>query len=341
MFFPFFTDESKYRQLLEFQKETTELIYQALTVGYLENENEVKLVERIVDSSSGRGKDDIHIFAKKIHGSASYVSFLNRDKPATTELGDMIIISIIVKEQVRLLQKISIVQNKKATERETRNGVTRTWSLDEDQLFLLKNFPKIKSNQGIFKNLFINEIVFPNTTNCLGTYGLLKSPGEMIFASASLIEEFRKNKKSVNEEDIFYPCETAHTCDNGGFPFSFPFIFHPKLFHPQYFEDFFMFWDKMFHRFHDLPFFPSLWNTKLFTRDLYDFVRAWTEFSIGEPTCILGKVINDNLDYFTNSLLYSISPRKMSSLIGKTHANREFEPQGNLGILALVYEIAK
>jgi hypothetical protein len=42
-----------------------------------------------------------------------------------------------------------------------------------------------------------------------------------------------------------------------------------------------------------------------FARDIHDFTRNWTQVNIGEPTAILGRVLNPAADAFSNFVLRS------------------------------------
>lgn len=279
-----------------FQNDLAVSLYDQLGQGYNSAEGEVALVTRMAKAANGKSYGPITIHADKIHGKRSYVEFNHRDKPVTKELGDLALIGIITNGTERLFSRITIVQNKKATK--------ASWSVDEEQLFLLKNFPSFSGNKGLFPHP--GKIQFRNQSNCLGSYGLLHEPGEMIFLSASHVAELQRGKKSLAMADISVLSDRNGHNGNGhhlGFPFAF-------FDHPFAFEEFFHFFEKYFHRFPFGPFmglgysFGFLDNV-LFSRDLSELIRHWLQISVGEPTFAFGQVLNQHVD----DLLYRLLQR--------------------------------
>jgi len=276
----------------KFQNELSQKVYDTLAQGYITNANEVSLVSKLVDTINNVRFNKFRFYGHKIHGARSYVEFNYRDKSVTKEIADMVIISIASYKRERVLQKITFIQNKVGKNK---------WKIDDEQLFLLKNFPKFSGNKGIFKSFPDEEIVFLDHSKCLGAFGLFMNPGEMIFLSAPLLSELKKGKE-ITIEEIRLP-ETVTNV--GACNFFFPFIFdHPLC------EEFFYYMYKYMRRCAFFPFisngpFPFL-NNCTFSRDIYDFIRNWTQFNIGEPSYAFGEVINPALDKFTNFLLRTI-----------------------------------
>lgn len=280
----------------KFQNKLTHNFYDVLGQGYAANENEVALVKRLVGAANGSSYGPLSLHANMLHGSRSYVEFNYRDKPVTKELGDMVIISLVTNGKQRLLQKICIIQNKK--------DKSKQWGIDLEQLFLLKNFPPFTGNKGIFKNC--RDIAFRNTSGCLGAFGLLQTPGEMIFASAGLVSEFIHDKKSLSASDISFSSGINHNSTQEN-QFSSPFWLPFNHIHPKE-------WYYIMREFAEMHGYQhsaligqpnSFAGNFRFGRDLYDFVRSWTQFSIGEITCINDKVTNRSVDAFANFLIRS------------------------------------
>lgn len=277
----------------KFQNELSQEIYDILAEGYNNNDNEISLVEKLVNKINNSRFHKFRFYGHKIHGAKSYVEFKYRAKRVTKEIADMVIISIASYKGKRVLQKITFIQNKV--------DKNKRWKIDDEQLFLLKNFPKFSGNKGIFKSFSDEEIVFLNHSKCLGSFGLFMNPGEMIFLSAPLLSELKKGKEITIEEIRL--TETVANMETGSF--FFPFIFD----HP-FWEEFCYYIYKYMRRYAFFPFrsngpFPFL-NNSTFSRDIYDFIRDWTQFNIGEPTYAFGNVINPVLDKFTNFLLRTI-----------------------------------
>lgn len=309
-----------------FQNEVVRDFYDALGQGYSNGENEVALVKRLVDAVQGKSYGPISLHGAMLHGSRSYVEFNYRDQPVTKELGDMAILSMVTAGSERLLQRITIVQNK-------RTG-GKSWGLDQEQLFMLKNFPPFSGHRGIFRGR--DNVTFRDSSGCLGSYGLLAEPGEMLFASARLVSEFASGKKSVSHSDIASPgAVVPGSHRNGGFPFLLPYgRFHPK-------EWMFML-EEWFHEFGpgSSPFSAAegFLGNVIFGRDLYDLTRSWTRLSIGEPTCVANIVVNGTVDAFSNFLLRSAGLGGLANLpFDELFGDRSFE--GQMAVLAVQLEV--
>ena len=280
---------------LEFQNNLVAKLYDNLGQGFRANEGEVAIVKRLVQAADGHSYRGVRVCATMLHGSRSYVEFNYLDKPVTKELGDMAVISLVTHEKKRVLQRLCIIQNKKET-----NG---KWGLDIEQLFLLKNFPPFAGNKGIFRGC--HGVSFRNYCGCLGAFGLLTAPGDMLFAAAALVTDFRAGKKSIGVSDIrTAPSQPPVHGNVWHLMFSHPFLYlHPK-------EVLFLF-EEVFDRYGYPFFFPSvagqhpfLGNT-CFAWDLYDFTRSWTQLSMGEVTCSMDTAVNPTVDAFANLLLRS------------------------------------
>lgn len=305
-----------------FQNEVVRDFYDALGQGYSVGENEVALVRRLVEAAQGKSYGPISLHGAMLHGSRSYVEFNYRDQPVTKELGDMAILALATAGSERIFQRITIVQNKKAT--------GKSWGLDLEQLFMLKNFPPFSGYRGIFKGC--TDVTFRDTSGCLGSYGLLVEPGEMLFASARLVSEFASGKKSVSQNDVIAPeAVVPSNHRSGGLPMLWP---HPR-FHPK---EWVYLMEEWFHDFGPGPFsFSSaadFLGNVFFARDLYDLTRSWTRLSIGEPTCVANTVVNETVDAFSNFLLRSAGLGELAAFPSDEHfGDRQFE--GQMAILAV------
>ena len=269
-----------------FQNTFSREIYDTLGFSYSRNDNEVSMVTEMCNSVNGKSFDKLKFYSKKIHGSRSYVEFFNRDKPVTTELADMVIISIATMNKNIVYEKIAFIQNKKANSNDI-------WDIDENQLYLLHNFPSFKGSKGIFKRNYKDEIIFLNNSQTLGNYGLFINHGEMILLNALTVFKLQQNNK-LKYYDIRKSPSQIH---NNDFGITFPFIDHP-------------FFDEKFHRF--LKHFPKygfplthmpFLNNHMVSLNIYEFIRNWTLFNIGEVASISGDIIDNNLSEFIRLLL--------------------------------------
>lgn len=308
-----------------FQNELSQKAYDTLAQGFNTRSNEVALVGRLVEAINGANFDMMKFHADKIHGSRSYVEFNYRDKPTTKEMADMVIISIASYKRERVYQKITFVQNKVDN--------NRKWSIDEEQLFLLKNFPKFSGNKGIFRSFSNDDVIFLNHSRCLGSFGLFMNPGEMMLLSAPLLAEL-KNEKSITMEDIKVPEAEMNKGNQQSF---FPFL----LDHP-FMDEMLHYMSKYARKFTGTPFmsggsFPFL-NNSVFSRDLYDFIRNWSQFNIGEPTYAFGNVLDPGLDNFCNYLLRYIG---IDEYVNLPSSNVEGKFHNEMALLAMHVDLGK
>jgi hypothetical protein len=276
-----------------FQNSLVRDFYDVLGQGFSLNENEVRLVERLVRAANGRSYGPLRILSTMLHGTRSFVEFNYLDKPVTKELGDMALIAVVTSGANRVLQRLCIVQNKKTA--------ADSWSLDKEQLFLLKNFPPFAGNRGIFRG--VREFSFRNSSGCLGAFGLLMSPGDMIFASAPLISEMSKGRASLSLADISVinqPDELRGSRSPWGFGPG-PWLDPEEWFH--YFERFYRRYGAF--AWSGLPGSSGFLQNDKFSRDLYDLTRSLTQLSVGEHTFADGEILNRNADAFANLLIRS------------------------------------
>ena len=284
----------------DFQNAVIARLYDALSQGYSHGENEVELVKRLVETANGQSYKNVSIHGAMLHGSRSYVEFSHRDRPVTTELGDMAILTIVTAAGDRLLQRLCIVQNKK-------KGST-SWRIDAEQLFLLRCFPPFTGNRGIFRGC--SGLVFRNLSGCLGAYGLLSPPCEMIFSSAPLVEEMLRGANTLKADGISAPSDAWGT-----------YNWMDRVYD----------WDLLEHWPPRETWAKFCGNTR-FARDITELVRYWTQVNIGEITCSSNEVTNPNADAFANLLLRKAGFAKLAHLPpDNVFGDREFD--GEMGVL--------
>ena len=307
----------------KFQNYLSQKIYNTLVEGYTKGYGEIKLVKNLVKAINNSKFHKFKFYGHKIHGPISYVDFKYRNEPTTKELADMVIISIASHRKKRILQKITFIQNKLSKDKE--------WDIDEEQLFLLKNFPILLGNKGILKSFSDKDVIFFNYSSCLGSFGLFMEPGDMIFLSAPLLLELKKGGKIKIEEIKLTESIPYIRFSSCFFPFS-------TTFYHLFWEEFRYSMPKYIRNNIPIPFiynssFPFL-NNSIFSRDIYDFIRNFTQFNIGEPTYAFGKIINPDLDKFTNFLLKTIGIQDIVDL-----PSEGLEGEFNNGIALLVMHI--
>jgi len=305
-----------------FQCDVAGAMYDELARGYMANEDEVSLVGRMVRASNGQSfRENIRLYADKIHGKRSFVTFPCQDRRPTKELGDLAVISIASRGGERLVQRVCIIQNKK------RSG--KSWSLDLEQLFLLKNFPPMSGNEGLLAGQ--TDLIFRNHSQCLGAYGLLEDPGEMLFLSAPLLAELRGGKKSVSMKDLCYP-DTLQEPHAGSAWAMHPFFMHSKRW--MILEELWMrhgMWSAFGHGA------PFLGNS-VFLRDLHDFTRGWTQLNIGELTYAFGERLNPAVDAFASHLMRSAGIKPPVRMDGDNYFS-DLPFDGEFGVIVMHVDV--
>ena len=278
-----------------FQNQFSRDVYESLSQSYKNKENEVSTVTRLVESINNKKYNSMKFHSYKIHGSRSYVEFDFQDRPTTKELADMIVISIISDGRKRLMQKVSFIQNKM-----NENGL---WNIDKEQLYLLKNFPTFTGNKGLLKSYFgKSNICFHNHSKNLGSFMLFSDPGELKYISAPFLSEIVING-TIKLENINMSESIISNQNNG--------MLQPFIFDLRFYEEYMHYFLKRSGPYGFLPnlgmnnSLPFLTNS-VFSRDVYDFVRNWTLFNLGETSFSYGEMIDENLDRFVVSILKKI-----------------------------------
>jgi hypothetical protein len=295
----------------KFQNTLAREVYDTLGTAYSNLDSEVKIVTDMCNTINGKSFETLKFHTKKIHGTRSYVEFYNQDKPITKELADMVIISVATKNRKIVYEKTAFIQNKK----EDTEG---NWKIDQDQLYLLHNFPTFKGKKGMFKRHFADEVVFLNHSETLGNYGLFQYPGEMILVNSLTVFKLQQGDK-ISFSDIRKFTDNSYHNNSG---FQFPFIDHP-------------FWDEMFYHYskhfpkYGLPFLnlPFL-NNSIASFNIYEFIRNWSLFNIGEVVNAYGIIVDKDLSTFNHILLKEVG---LSEFINTNIEGQEFE--NNLNII--------
>ncbi|WP_042874417.1 hypothetical protein [Acinetobacter haemolyticus] len=269
-----------------FQNNFSKDVYEALANSYANSDGEVKIVTDMCNKINGKSYQKFQFHSKKIHGTRSYVEFCNKEKPVTKELADMVIISVATQGKDIVYEKIALIQNKK-------EDTECNWKIDQDQLYLLHNFPTFKGTKGIFKKNFQDEVIFLNNSQALGNYGLFQNPGEMVFLSALTVFKLQQGDKlSLNDIRKF---GNSHLHNNSAF--QLPVIDHSFMEEMLY--RYFKYFPKYGFPFGSLPFL----NSSAISFNIHEFIRNWTLFNIGEVVSVNGSAMDDDLFKFSRLLL--------------------------------------
>jgi hypothetical protein len=306
-----FSDYYNRPEFRKFQNTLSKEIYESLGTSYSNSDGEVKMVTEMCNTIDGKTFEKFKFYSKKIHGTRSFVEFHNQDKPTTKELADMVVISVATKNKEIVYEKTAFIQNKKE---DTANN----WKIDQDQLYLLHNFPTFKGKKGIFRTNYKDEVVFLNQSETLGNYGLFQQPGEMVLINALTVFRLQQGDK-ISLSDI-HKFTSNNTNSNNGF--QFPFIDHHFLDEMLY--RYFKHFPKYGLPFSNLPFL----NNSFSSFNIYEFIRNWTFFNIGEVVSAYGNIVDKDLSEFNKILLKEAG---LSEFINLNIDNIGFE--SNLTIL--------
>jgi|GEM_PF-808094 len=243
------------------------------------------------------GSGRIFIESNKAHGySTSGVEFDYIGENVKKELADMIIISAVTFQREVLFLKTAFIQNKNANRGNKR---TDSWSIDQEQLFLLKNFPSFVGVHGIIDRMFgRKQVDFMNHSGTLGNYGLFTLQGDLAFLTARNVFCAQKASGGLSFESIRNAANasaTSHSYYQGS---QFCGRCHRKHCmdcfegHREY--------PMSLSQLNYLPFF----NNYSYALNVYEVVKDLTCFNIGEPSCAFGRITDRDLFDFTAKILH-------------------------------------
>jgi len=283
--FKTFSDYHRETDFLNFQNKFAKQIYESLDKSYKQKLKEPNMVSELCKVANGKNYKNMKFYTGFIHGNYnSGVSFYNKNEAQTKELADMVIISIATENDNVVFEKIAFIQNKK-------EDSSNEWKIEPNQLYLLQNFPNFTDNTGKITNMAKNqEVNFSNYSETLGNYGLFQSPGEMILINALDVFKLQQKNKISFDDIKKYPFN--HNKDNYGYNYMLGEEMIRRYF--KYYLEF------------GLPFpffnFPFLNNTPI-SYNIYDFVRNWTLFNIGEVVISHYRPLNKDLVAFSRALI--------------------------------------
>lgn len=208
---------------VRYEKQFADKIVSELSKGYLGGLPEPRLVETvegIVNSvhnfseTSHQPYFEISTRSIFIHGNKSQVQFKYYGNWVNSiELGDLIFIISVVHNGKKHFEKITTNQFKK----EKSSSKRISWGItNKKQLYLLSRFPPFRGVKGLVPK---RMRYLPNNSGCLGSYGLLYEPGDFAFVSATGLDSFMGDRKTLKMKELhnlsnitlkgpFYWCET-------------------------------------------------------------------------------------------------------------------------------------
>jgi len=199
-----YIDVVKSDGFVEYEKKFADRIISALSKGYIRGLHETLLVKDIVNSVSDFEKVShqpyFKLFTKSIfiHGQKSLVQFNYYGKRTNSiELGDLIFIISIVYNKRKYFEKVTINQFKK----DKSKSRSIVWNITNNkQLYLLSRFPAFIGVKGLVPK---RNCYLPNYSGCLGSYGLLHKPGNFVFVSATRLDSFMGDKKTLKRKELY------------------------------------------------------------------------------------------------------------------------------------------
>jgi hypothetical protein len=316
-----FFDYYRQKEFLKFQNDFAQELYDSLGKSYSNGLGEVKIVTELCNVVDDKKYENLKFSAKKIHGKRSYVEFDNKDKPTTKELADMVIISTVTRNRHIIFEKIAFVQNKK----ETKENI---WDIDQDQLYLLHNFPTLKGKTGLLKGFCgTDDIIFSNQSETLGNYGLFQNPGEMILINALSVYKIQKNDKIIFNDLKQYPYDITKN---------------------KYFIPFFSSFEMDLYRFFKhcpeclqifLNYSYPFLNNSPVSYNIRDFIRNWSLFNIGEIVVADGETINQDLFTLSKSFLRNVMSNEDINLSVENH--EQYKDFTDMAVLAAHLDLGK
>ncbi len=221
------------------EKSVSNAIQEALSQVYLNDGNEIDLVEKTIETLNSSRSWHFKLESIFIHGNRSQIEFTYYGKKAKKELGDLLLVSTLTRNGKPLLQKLTIIQAKRDTNK------PYTWGIDKEQLFFLSNWPEFKGVMGIFPS---TDLAIPDYSGCLGAYYLYREPGDFVFVSAKELDKMIGSKKRVVYDDLLKIQDTSDKYHSTTYPYI-------PSFDP---DELFYLYEKYLRRFYKMGHFPSL-----------------------------------------------------------------------------------
>lgn len=181
-------------------------------------------------------------------------------------------------------------------------------------------------------------MAFRNASGCLGCYGLLLQPGEMILASAPMVTEMLRGRSSLPLADVGMLPNANATSWSGGQPL--PLWSMLGWLHPR---DIYVMLEDL-HEFGYPLLGPSVngfFGTVPFTRDVHDFARSMTQFNIGEPTALFGRTTNAAVDAFSNHIIRSAGIKNIPIDFPSDDSFGGYEFDGQMAVVVVHMDVSE
>ncbi|GIV41536.1 MAG: hypothetical protein KatS3mg034_0846 [Vicingaceae bacterium] len=279
-------------------KKLSEKLIEGIQSNYSNREDKiVKIIESIINrvgtfKTQGKGqKYSISTSSIFIHGNKSQVEFIYYGEKKQRELGDIIFILSVVYNGKKYFEKMTINQVKKSKDISWRFSNQSA----KEQLYLLSRFPTFKG----IKRSFIpsKEYNLSNNYGCLGTHGLLYSPGDFALVSSKELEVLLSMKNTLRLDDLLKLERKAMVCSCC--------IFHDVEECIYIFHKFIHYYPRCLEYFPFVCDLPVLGN-KCISYNVYDFSNKYLLGHIGELIYAKELPYNNSAFQFLQDLLNAI-----------------------------------
>ncbi len=282
-----FAKASRSDAFIRDEKKVCATLQGALAAVYLNDGNEVQLVEHTIDALNSNHGQHFKLESMFIHGNRSSVAFDYYGKVAKKELGDFLVVSTLTNRGTPILQKLTIVQAKRDTMK------PYAWGIDKEQLYFLSNWPEFQGVIGLFPK---RVLTIPDYSGCLGSYYLYREPGDFVFASAKELEKSLGSRKRINFDELLATqAQRGDAYSQPSDPLAFPLV-HPK--------EVYMFFEDYYHLMRQglMPPFGFPWGSPAtpvlrnvhFSKNINDAIGQFSRLNVGEPVFALDSAIPVN-----------------------------------------------
>ncbi len=325
------------------EKQVCNAIQNTLSQVYLNDGDEVELVKRTVETLNSSHSFHFKLESTFIHGNRSQIEFDYYGKKAKKELGDLLIVSTLTRRGAPLLQKLTIIQAKRDTNK------PYTWGIDKEQLYFLSNWPEFKGVMGIFPK---RDLVIPDFSGCLGSYYLYREPGDFVFISAKKLENSLGSKKRITFDELLAYQSEVNKNVSPSYPPS------PGSLLPT--EELLFLYEEYLHRYlkrgHITHLFPYYFDNTMqilqntyFCKNVSDAICNFARLNIGEPIFAKDSAIpvNDFGYQMLNTIVRYVARRDEGRLGQLLEFNsdapsfREIDMEGvGIGIVHTITEVS-
>jgi len=245
------------------------------------------------DNDLGLSMETRSAFIHGNHHRQVEYKYLNGTRNA--EMGDLLLNILVYFEGQRCFEKATFVQFKKSKGDEWKWALPTDHAVDAtdaNQLYLLSRFPPLRGRtDALFQRR--NFLFVPNHSECLGSYGLIHKPGDLIFISAPRLEACASSQDATTLHSMRHLKTNAATS-----------------------------WSYMFGK--TIPEGSILGNIQ-YAQNAYDLIDKYLRLSIGESVVSdngLNNPAASNLVEHVFSYLAEKQPKQYAELLKMRHGQR-------------------